>query len=70
MGALAKFNFQLEYQKGQGNAMADALSQITTCLEPEAVQAILDGAAIGASQRVEGEDPAVIEGDQQREKEV
>ena len=37
---------------------------------PEAVQAILDGAAIGASQRAEGEDPAVIEGDQQMEKEV
>ena len=31
--------------------MADALSQITTCLGPETVQAILDGATIGASQR-------------------
>ena len=26
VGALAKFNFQLEYQKGQDNAVADALS--------------------------------------------
>ena len=34
------------------------------------VQAILDGAAIGAPQRAEGEDPAVIKGDQQKEKEV
>ena len=34
------------------------------------MQAILDGATIGASQREEGEDPAVIEGNQQREKEV
>ena len=50
--------------------MADVLSQITTCLGPEAVQAILDGATIGTSQRMEGENPAVIEGDQQREKEV
>ena len=50
--------------------MADALSQITTCLGLEAVQAILDGAAIGAPHRAEGEDPAVIEGDQQKEKEV
>ena len=50
--------------------MADALSQITTHLGPEAVQAILDGATIGAPQRVEGEDPAVIKGDQQKEKEV
>ena len=26
VGALANFNFQLEYQKGQDNAVADALS--------------------------------------------
>ena len=50
--------------------MADALSRITTHLGPEAVQVILDGAGIGAPQREEGEDPAVIEGDQQKEKEV
>ena len=34
------------------------------------MQAVLDGATIGAPQRAEGEDPAVIEGDQQNEKEV
>ena len=50
--------------------MADTLSQITTHLGPEAVQAILDGATIGTSQRAEREDPAVIEGDQEREREV
>ena len=50
--------------------MADALSQITTHLGLEAVQAVLDGATIVASQRVEREDPAVTEGDQQREKEI
>ena len=70
VGALAKFNFQLEYQKEWDNAVADTLSWITTCLGPEAVQAVLDGATIGASQRAEGEGPTVIEGDQQREKEV
>ena len=70
VGALAKFNFQLEYQKGRDNAVADALSQITTRLGPEAVQAVLDGATIGASQRAEGENPTVIESDQQRETEV
>ena len=32
VGALAKLNFQLEYQKGWDNAVADVLSQITTCL--------------------------------------
>ena len=50
--------------------MADALSRVTTHLGLETVQAILDGATMGASQRAEGEDPAVIEGDQQMEKEV
>ena len=70
VGALAKFNFWLEYQKGWDNAMADMLSQITTRLGPDAMQAILDRATIGASQRAEGEDPAVIKGDQEREKEV
>ena len=34
------------------------------------MQAILDGATLGASQRAEGEDPAVIKGDQEKEKEV
>ena len=65
-----KFNFQLEYQKGWDNAVADALSQITTCLGPEAMQAILYGATIGASQRVEGEVLSVIKDDQQGEKGV
>ena len=50
--------------------MADALSRITTHLGLEAVQAILDGATIGAPQREEGKGPAVIEGEQQKEKEV
>ena len=50
VSALAKYDFWLEYQKGRDNAAADALSWVTTHLQPEAVQAILDGAAIGASQ--------------------
>ena len=70
VGTLAKFNSQLEYQKGWDNAVTDVLGQITTCLGLEAVQAILDGATIGTSQRAEGEDPTVIKCDQQREKEV
>ena len=70
VSALAKYNFQLEYQKGQDNAAADALSQVTTHLEPEAVQAVLDGAAMGASQRAERENPAIVKNDQQLEEEV
>ena len=60
----------MEYQKGRDNTTADALSRVTTHLEPEAVQAILDGAAMGALQRAERENPAVIENNQQLEQEV
>ena len=70
VGALAKFNFQLEYQKGQDNTVADVLSQITTHLSPEAMQSILDGVTLGATQRAEGDDPAMVEGDHDIEKEV
>ena len=38
--------------------MADALSQVTTHLELEAVQAILDGATVGTSQRAERREPS------------
>ena len=50
--------------------MADALSWVTTCLQPEAVQASLDGAAVGASQWVEKESPAIIENNECLEEEV
>ena len=50
--------------------MADALSWVTTHLELEAVQAILDGATMGTSQRVERENPAIIKSDQKLEQEV
>ena len=50
--------------------MADALSQVTAHLELEAVQAILDGATMGISQRAERENPAIIKSDQQLEQEV
>ena len=70
VSALAKYDFWLEYQKGWDNAVADALSQVMAHLEPEAVQAILDGAIMGTSQRAERENPAIIKGDQQLEQEV
>ena len=70
VNALAKYNFRLEYQKGQDNATADALSHITTHLPLEAVQAILDGAAMGTPQRAEVKNPAVVENDQRLEQEI
>ena len=62
VGALARFNFQLEYQKGWDNTVADVLSQITICLSLKAMRSILDGVALGAAQRAEGYDPAEVKG--------
>ena len=70
VSALAKYDFWLEYQKGRDNAVADALSWVMAYLGLEAVQAILGIATVGTSQRVERENPAIIKGDQQLEKEV
>ena len=70
VSALAKYNFHLEHQKGQDNAVADALSQVTTHLDLETMQAVLDGVTVGTSQRVERENPAIIKNDQQLEQEV
>ena len=50
--------------------MADTLSLVTTHLDPEVVQAVLDGAAVDTCQRAERENPAIIKGDQQLEREV
>ena len=50
VSTLAKYDFQLEYQKGRDNAAADALSWVTTHLPPEAIQTVLDGATVGTSQ--------------------
>ena len=63
VGALARFNFQLECQKGWDNTLADMQSQITTCLGLEAVQSVLDGVTLGATHRDKGCDPAVVAGD-------
>ena len=70
VGALARFNFQLEYQKGWYNTVADAPSQIITCLGPRVVQSILDGVTLGMAHRAEGHNPSVVEGDHNVEKQV
>ena len=70
VGGLVRFNFQLEYQKGWDNTMADMLSWITICFSQEAVQSILDGVSLGVTHRAEGYDTVVVEGDYSLEKEV
>ena len=70
VGALARFNFHLEYQKGWDNTVADVLSWVTAYLNPDMVRLILDGVTLGAVYWVEVHDPAVIEGDHDLEQEV
>ena len=68
VGTLVKFNFQLEYQNRWDNTVADMPSWITTSLGLEDMQSILDGANLGATQRAEGDDPAIVEGDQEKKR--
>ena len=70
VNALAKYDFQLEYQKGQDNAAADALGRITTRLPPEAVQAVLDRVAVGTPQWAEVENATVVENNQCLDQEI
>ena len=70
VGALARFNFQLEYQKGRDNTVADVLSQITTHLDRDMVRLVLDGITLEATNRVESHDLTVVEGDHGMENKV
>ena len=70
VGALVHFNFEMEYQKGCDNTVADMMSQVTTQLDPDTVKSILDGIAIGAVHRAETHDPAMVECDHHLEQEV
>ena len=70
VGALAWFNFKLEYQKGHDNTMADILSWVSTQLDPDTVKSILNGVALGMIHRAKVHNPAMVEGDQCLEQEV
>ena len=70
IGALAQFNFQLEYQKGHESTVADVLSQVTTQLDPETVKSILNGVTLGMAHRAKVHNLAMVEGNQCLEQEV
>ena len=65
-----QFHFELEYQKGHDNTVADALSQVTTRLDPDTVTSILDGVTVGPVHWAEVHDPAIVEGDHHLKQEV
>ena len=47
--SVAGFTFSIEYQKGRDNAVADALSQVASNVNAEAVKSILDRVTIGSA---------------------
>ena len=53
VGALASFQFELEYQKGTDNGAADALSRVPINHSWQTIQFLLKGAIVGASDRGE-----------------
>ena len=59
VGALASFQFKLEYQKGTNNGTTDALSQVLISHSRETIQSLLDGVIVGAANR--GEAKASVE---------
>ena len=70
VSALAQFNFELEYQKGHDNTVADVLRQVTTQLDPDKVRLILDGVSMGSVHWAEVHNPTIVEGDCHLEQEV
>ena len=70
LGTLAWFNFELEYQKGHDNMVADVLSWVTTRLDPETVKSILNGVTLEMAHWAKVHDLAMVEGNQCLEQEV
>ena len=60
VAALAGYEMTIEYLKGADNKVADALSHVTTQLDPDTVKALLDHARNGLP-RAECEDIRIVE---------
>ena len=63
MGALAWFNFKLEYQKGCDNTVANMLSQVTTWLDLDMAKSTLNRVTLVTVHQAETHDPTVVESD-------
>ena len=70
VGALAWFNFKLEWQKRCDNMVADILSHVTPWMDPETVKSILDRVTLGMAHWAKVHNPGVVEGNQCLEQEV
>ena len=70
VGALAWFNFELEYKNGCDNTVVDALSLVTTQLDPDTVKSILNRVTLGSAHWAKVHNPAIVEVDHHLEQEV
>ena len=68
--SLARFTFSIEYQNGQDQAATDALSQVTSKLDVEPVESILDGVTVGTVDRADTHYPVVAEAGEEIHKQV
>ena len=68
--SLVRFTFSIEYQKGQDNAAADALSWVTLKLDAGTVKSILDGVTEGFTERADTHNLVVAEADEEIRKQV
>ena len=68
--SLTRFTFSIEYQKGQDNAAADALSQVTLKLDSGTMKSIQDGVTEGMTERADAQDPVVAKADKEIHKQV
>ena len=55
VGVLVSFEFELEYQKGWENGVADALSCVPIRHDHRTVKSLMEGAVMGASSRCEAQ---------------
>ena len=65
-----RFTFNIEYQKGQENAAAGALSQVTSKLDVETMKSILDRVTMGMIERADAHNPAVAKAEEEIHKQV
>ena len=63
VGALADFNFNIEYLKGCDNSATDILSQMTQQLDNDVIKCLLDGLTMGTSNKAELHNPLMQQAD-------
>ena len=68
--SLARFTFNIEYQKEWDNVATDSLSKVTSKLDAENMKPILDGVTMGMTERADTQELAVAEADEEIHKPV